>query len=201
MIAHPRRFFGAHTHAPPGGFLGLNMNAAELQALRRLLFFSVAEAARYLAADAQRPDGVEERTWNRWEAGKMPVPPNIAKVVVDMVEYRETVLQGLNARLIQQEANEAGFLHLPWCVDPGDWLHAMRQWRPHQSAQAAALAHWPRQLKLLELDAVVYHGWRRVLALRDGLENTQDNDAMRERWAADCGRAARRAEHTPPEVF
>ena len=45
---------------------------------RRLLFLTVLEAAKNVAKTAERPKGVSERAWNRWEAGESPIPQPVA---------------------------------------------------------------------------------------------------------------------------
>lgn len=120
------------------------MHAHELQALRRLLFLTPPEAARWLASDAERPNGVEERTWNRWEAGTKPVPPNIAAGVLALVQWRAEQLASLTAQLQQHQASAPGPYVLPWVNDPDDWPGRSRaHWRAHQSACAAVLAAAP----------------------------------------------------------
>lgn len=121
------------------------MNGPELQALRRLLFFTTAEAARRIAADDQRPDGVEERTWSRWESGQRPIPENIAGAVLALVRWRAAEL----ARL-RQELQRAvgGALVLPWPIEAEDWTRGRATWRPYQSAVAQLLAEAPDQVRL-----------------------------------------------------
>lgn len=114
------------------------MKAHELQALRRLLFLTTSEAARWLAADAERPRGVEERTWNRWEAGARPVPDNVAAAALDLVAWRAAQLARLTADM---QASAARPYPLPWVDDADDWPTRNRaHWRAHQSACAAVLA-------------------------------------------------------------
>ena len=121
------------------------MTGHELQALRRLLFFTPAEAARRIAADDQRPDGVEERTWNRWEAGQRPVPENIAAGMLALVKWRGTELARLRQEL---QRARSGALLLPWPAEVDDWTRGRLTWRPYQSAVAQLLAEAPDQVKL-----------------------------------------------------
>jgi hypothetical protein len=122
------------------------MTPIELQAFRRLLFLSAAEAARYVAADLERPHGVEERTWNRWEAGDRPVPANIASAVVALVRCRALMIDNLASALACRGSDAAP---LPWVADPDDWGRDRALWRAHQSACAAVLASAPPGTALL----------------------------------------------------
>lgn len=117
------------------------MHAHELQALRRLLFLTPPEAARWVAADAERPQGVEERTWNRWEAGTKPVPDNIARAVLALVAWRAQVVAEIRDAI---SADPRHALALPWVDDLDAWPDRNRaRWRAHQSACAHVLASMP----------------------------------------------------------
>ena len=156
------------------------MNAPELQALRRLLFFSVAEAARYLAVDDQRPAGVEERTWNRWEAGKGRVPANIAATVRQAVQYRASAIEALADQLAQLRASagQRKPLVLTWYAEVDDWPLAPVLWRPAQSALASCLADPQAEpVHLVAFDARAFNLWR----IDQGLVDTLD---VRASWAA-----------------
>lgn len=150
------------------------MNSAELQAMRRLLFFSAAEAARYLAADEERPQGVEERTWNRWEAGKLPVPSNVAATVLLAMQMRQAAIEewrravGLVGR---------GYVTAIWYAEGDDWPQARQLWRPDQSAKAAALAEHGDRVRLVLFDALAFQRWRAA-------EGVADTSETRGLWAA-----------------
>lgn len=115
------------------------MHAHQLAALRRLLHYSAAEAGRWVAAQPpERPHGVEERTWNRWEAGARPIPANIAARMLQLVAWRASELQRLRAL---EAAHPPGApLALTWYEDRDDWPGDGAHWRPYQSAVAALLA-------------------------------------------------------------
>ncbi len=171
------------------------MNAAELQALRRLLFFSVAEAARYVAADAQRPGGVEERTWNRWEAGKVPIPANVAQALYHLVAVRESRVQDLKAMIRLSKATELPLV-LPWYDDIEDWVHPRSLMRPIQSAHAAVASVESAMLRLVPFDGVAYARWARDRK-EPGFE--PQADIQREQWCREQLAAQEGA--SPPEVF
>nr|DAT67062.1 MAG TPA: protein of unknown function (DUF4447) [Caudoviricetes sp.] len=52
---------------------------------RRLLFLTVLEAAKNVAKTDERPDGVSERAWNRWEAGESTIPQPVADNLQQLV--------------------------------------------------------------------------------------------------------------------
>ena len=157
------------------------MQAPELQALRRLLFFSAAEAARHLAADEERPQGVEERTWNRWEAGKMPVPGNVADAVRQAVAYRSEVIETLTGELMAATLPPVTL----WYAEQDDWPGPAVLWRPHQAGTAAVVGDAPGRLRLVAFDARSYSLWRRD-------QGAADTPATRLAWAVAHG------EDTPP---
>ena len=120
------------------------MHAHELHALRRLLFLTPPEAARWVAADAERPRGVDERTWNRWEAGQRPAPDNIEDALRALVAWRADLVDSLTDHLHQHLASAHGPYVLPWVDDRDAWPGGnVARWRAHQSACAAVLAAAP----------------------------------------------------------
>jgi len=168
------------------------MQAIELQALRRLLGLSVAEAARWLAADAARPQGVEERTWNRWEAGARPVPDNVAAALLELVAWWCEHLAQLRAELASGPAAQP--LRVLWYAEPDDCppgppaLQRRQRWRPGQAAAAQLLAEAPAgAVQLVSFDPAAFARWRQPLGLAD-------DDAARAAWAA----AAAQGEGAPP---
>ena len=149
------------------------MQAPELQALRRLLFYSAPEAARWVARDAERPRGVEERTWNRWEAGKVQIPPNIGAAVLDLVAWRSRYRSTLLGQLATQPG---GTLRLIWYAEADDWPEARELWRPAQSVIASVLAESDR-VQLVAYDLRACQAWQRAHGRPDDLASRAD-------WAA-----------------
>lgn len=49
----------------------------QLKLLRLSLHLNTEKAAQYLAARPDRPDGVSETTWLRWENGKKEIPDDV----------------------------------------------------------------------------------------------------------------------------
>jgi hypothetical protein len=70
----------------------------ELAALRRLLFFSAAEAADFIGR-------VNEQAWHRWEEGSRPVPDDVAERILDLVAWRHAQIEAASARIADVPAN------------------------------------------------------------------------------------------------
>jgi Domain of unknown function (DUF1870) len=123
------------------------MHHVTLQLVRRLLHYSAEEAARWIPADeaAGRPDGVEVRTWHRWEAGRMAIPENVAQRIEQLVQWRQLAIDNLQAQV--NLAAPAARLWLRTYEAPEDWPGEPMLWRPAQAASAAVLAQlWPRDV-------------------------------------------------------
>ena len=73
------------------------MTPTTLQALRRLLFFSVPEAAEHIG-------GVTERAWRFWESGKWPIPADVIERINGMLAWRERALAEAERAMIDARA-------------------------------------------------------------------------------------------------
>lgn len=62
------------------------MNNRELQALRKLFFLSVTEAAEHIG-------GVSARSWQHWESGKYSVPDDVSKKMNDLANHRLNMIE------------------------------------------------------------------------------------------------------------
>ena len=146
------------------------MQNTELEALRRLLFFSPPEAAAFVG-------GVSEQAWRRWEAGARKVPDDVASRMSDLARWRAAAIEA-SARQISEAPPDAQ-LALVWYDTLDDWATLPNRepafWRPHQSVCAALLAKFPGRLRLVRFDALGYAGW---------LNGRQDSESMRGAWAA-----------------
>jgi len=149
--------------------------AAELEALRRLLFLSQAEAASIC--------GVADRTWRRWESGRVAVPEDALGIIRDLARWREDAIARM-LDMIEQAERAHGIpaerITLVWyrsaedfASAPGRGPDARILWRPHQSAVAAVAVS--EGARLVPFDAVAYRAW---------LAGRPDSDAMRAEWAA-----------------
>jgi len=153
------------------------MNNLELQALRRLLFFSVPEAALLVAASDERIDGVQERTWRRWEDGTLIVPANIAERMLALCSWRDQALDAVRGAISDASANHGELdLVMVWYESLDGWLTLNGRepvlWRPQCSvmAEAVAMGAW-----LVKFDSVSYAKW---------LGKQTDSEQMRGAWAS-----------------
>lgn len=99
------------------------MNPHELKAARKLLFFSTAEAARWIGQ-------VNVSTWHRWENGKVPIPADVEAEMLALIAFREQTIASLpnsNRALGSLESLDS------WISRGNHEKH----WRPYQSAVAA----------------------------------------------------------------
>lgn len=62
------------------------MNCYELQALRKLFMLDVSEAAELVGK-------VSARTWQYWEAGRSPVPADVAEEMLFWNSWRDDLLE------------------------------------------------------------------------------------------------------------
>jgi len=147
------------------------MTSRQLEALRKHLHFTVPEAARWVAASPERPRGVEERTWNRWESGKVAVPPNIAERICELVRWRDDQADSIWSSLWPL-LNASTPLSLIWYDYREDWPGDPAHWRPMQSAMAELLTLAVRDgnadsLRLVPFDSQAYHAWRLLAGHED----------------------------------
>lgn len=155
------------------------MNQTTMQALRRLLFFNVDQAARYLAASADRPDGVSARSWQMWEAGERPIPADVIAQISALCEWRSTAREAAGAQIAaarkaRGEQHEALPPALVYYTAIEDWLpREARLWRPHCAVMAEIAANY--DAVLVAFDPPAYAEW--LGARRDG-------EGLRAMWAA-----------------
>jgi len=146
------------------------MRNAELEALRRLLFFSPPEAAMLVG-------GVSEQAWRRWEAGTRKVPSDVAIRISELAQWREAAIES-SARQIGEAPPDAQ-LAIVWYDTLDDWATLPNRepafWRPQQSVCASLLAKFPSRLRLVRFDTPAYAAW---------LAGRQDSESMRGAWAA-----------------
>lgn len=91
------------------------MNKTELKLMRKLLFFSVAEAAEDIG-------GVSARAWQRWEKGDRPLPEDVAQKMCWYLEFYTACLDSYEEEVINQiESNGIAYIPLsPEESDGGD---------------------------------------------------------------------------------
>lgn len=162
------------------------MTPATLQALRRLLFFSVGEAAAWVAAGPERPDGVSERSWQFWERGERTIPADVIATLQRLCVWRRQALEEGESAIFHAErtaekaghgAAEFGGVALIWYPTVDDWLWPAGRpeimWRPQCSVVAELAAR--RGARLVEFDQGAYSHW---------LGRRKDAEMMRAAWAA-----------------
>lgn len=154
------------------------MTAAELQALRRLLFFTVPEAATLVAASDERPAGVSERAWQHWERGERPVPADVAERLRALADWRAAALHHATASI--DEAPEDAEVAQMWYATIEDWMTLPDReptlWRPQQSVVAALAGEFGEQVRLVPFDGPAYAAW---------LGQRRDSEPLRGAWAAE----------------
>ncbi|WP_437884630.1 Aca2/YdiL-like domain-containing protein [Pseudomonas sp. LRF_L74] len=108
------------------------MNNLELQAARKLLMMDVSEAAAEIGK-------VSPRTWQYWEAGRSPVPTDVALEVEAMLEVRLERMRAIDDQLAQLAEGET--LKLPYHTSfetyaAADTAASKTLWRIDQSIAA-----------------------------------------------------------------
>jgi hypothetical protein len=146
------------------------MRSAELEALRRLLFFSAPEAARLVG-------GVSERAWQYWERGRRRIPRRVAETTLRLVQWRSrTIAAQIDA---MERGPGAAPVSLVWYETEDDWMTLPGReavlWRPHCSAVAELYATRPESIRLRVFDAEAYSQW---------LAGRADSEQMRAAWAS-----------------
>ena len=56
--------------------------------IRKSLFYSVAEASKFIGANEFSPSGCSVKIWNKWEAGTVRVPLDISEKIVKVLGWR-----------------------------------------------------------------------------------------------------------------
>ena len=147
------------------------MTATELQALRRLLFFTQQEAASMVS-------GTSHRAWQHWEDGKRAVPVDVVERMRELADWREraidAMLDAIQDNIDAHDGQKPESIPLVWYLQMQDWLGEPVMWRPHQSACAAMLALNDR-VRLVPFDSAAYAAW---------LGKRADSSPHRAAWAA-----------------
>jgi hypothetical protein len=142
------------------------MTPATLQALRRLLFYSVPEAATLIGS-------VTERSWRFWEEDQRTIPPDVIERIGQLVAWREQELASTR-HTFQAHPN----VPLLWYVSAEDWLtlpgRELILWRPYCSVIAQLCAEGAI---VMAFNALSYAEW---------LNGRKDSDALRSQWVGEC---------------
>ncbi len=142
------------------------MTSIELEALRRLLFFSVPEAAKWIAQE-------DEVEWRRWEADTRAVPSRIAVQMSQLSVWRQQAIAAIDAQV--RDTKGVDSLALVWYQRPTDILGDVIFFRPQQSVCAHAKALYGVHISLVQFDHQEYRDW---------LDGREDSNIERAQWAA-----------------
>lgn len=152
------------------------MTPATLQALRRLLFFSVDEAALLIG-------GVSARSWQYWERGERAIPDDVIETLRRLCLWRAQAIATADAAMADMQASHGAQAEtvLMWHQTLDDWATLPGRepllWRPHCSVVAEIAAR--HDARLVTFDGMAYRAW---------LENREDSEALRSAWAAAQGK-------------
>lgn len=141
----------------------MTFSSADLQALRRLMFYSVEDAARFLASSPDRPEGVEPRSWQAWERGRR-IPQDVQSSLSAAMAYRASVIERytrwLGGLAPMQPVGLAWFSTIEdWCVTAkGMPDRAPGNWRPFCSALADLRVRHPN-VRLVAFDSPSFYAW------------------------------------------
>lgn len=148
------------------------MTPSTLQALRRLLFFSVPEAALLVGQ-------VTERSWRLWETGERTIPQDVQDSIRGLCQWRALALATAEKQIAALKASHgaAASVALLWYQSLDDWAslpgREPAQWRPQCSVVAELAAR--HGARMVAFDGPAYAQW---------LGQRKDGEGMRASWAA-----------------
>lgn len=146
------------------------MKSVELEALRRLLFFSPPEAATLVSQTS-------EQAWRRWESGARGVPADVAARVRALADWRQRAIDAAVRQIVA--APDGAAIGLLWYSSLDDWASLPGRepqfWRPQQSVIAALVAEFSSRVNLVVFDGPRYSAW---------LNGRIDSEAMRASWVS-----------------
>jgi hypothetical protein len=146
------------------------MSPQELEAFRRGLFFSVAEAAFYLA------DGVSEQAWRRWETGKRTIPKDVEKRMFELSAWQNKTIAAIHQQMLVEKKDVYALI---WYDSIDDWnslpeLPAPIFWRPYQSIVCRLYLADPVSIRLITFNSSVFYQW---------LNGRTHSEILRTAWA------------------
>ena len=152
------------------------MNPTTLQAIRRLLFFTCAEAAQWIAVPP-----VSEELWCRWEDGSATPPEAVTQRLQELNDWRSTALAATSDNIRQQIREKGGVpeaIIILWYQRLEDWTSLPHReavmWRIQQSVCAALLGMF-NTLKPIPFDAEEYCRWS---------NGREDSESLRAEWVS-----------------
>ena len=157
------------------------MTPTMLKGLRRLFFFTVPEAARFITTSHDAPQGTSEQRWQEWENGGSPIPESLISRMKELNEWRSLALDATadNIRIQMREKGGAPkAIFVIWYDTLDDWMTLPKRdpvmWRLQQSVCAALLGTFDT-VKLVRFDMANYQNW---------LSGREDSEALRAEWAS-----------------
>lgn len=147
------------------------MTPATLQALRRLFFFSVEEAALLIGC-------VSPRSWHYWERGERNIPADVIATVERLCLWRAQALAAAEASIADVQARQGpqSEMVLVWYQTLDEWATLPGRepllWRPQCSVVAELTAR--HGARLIAFDGRSYAEW---------LGKRKDNESLRGAWA------------------
>ena len=138
------------------------MTPTMLKGLRRLFFFTVPEAARFITTSHDTPQGTSEQRWREWENGESPIPESLIVRMKELNEWRSLALDATadNIRIQMREKGGAPkAIFVIWYDTLDDWMTLPKRdpvmWRLQQSVCAALLGTFDT-VKLVRFDMANY---------------------------------------------
>ncbi|WP_299011325.1 DUF1870 family protein [uncultured Shewanella sp.] len=124
----------------------LSLNSFELQAVRKLLYLDVSEAAEHIGK-------VSNRSWQYWEAGRTLVPSDVEIKMYELAQWRSMLIKLTLAELVTTK-DKSSKITLKWYHNFDAWEAIFPNknkvlWRLHQSVCAYLFEENER----VELDA------------------------------------------------
>jgi len=153
------------------------MDGLTLHAFRRIMFFSVEEAALYVGK-------VSPEAWRMYENGEAAVPEETMELVAHLLRWYEDTYSGMLGS-IETHSHVA----MTWYATIEDWLEQpgnrkvreifslgciKAMWRPCQAVVARIAADFFGKVALVKFDLDLYSRW---------LDGRKDNTEMRGLWA------------------
>ena len=155
------------THTINSELTPFRMPQLELQAVRRVLFFSAHEAAVMIGM-------VDEKTWLGWENGDQPIPEQVAMRIGALLDWRKAHLAQARKSM---GINATQHVRALWYESMDDWCsleeHDPIAWRPEQSINATLLEEFPSRIELIAFDMRKYAAW---------IKGRKDSMHLRAQW-------------------
>lgn len=111
------------------------MNALELQALRRIFDMTIEECTIYITQDNN------SATWQRWEAGDIPISPEIIARLKEMKARRQRRINAIVDKINNRIGNNTMRYFLIYLLSVHLYRGDFIEWKIYQSVAAELFAH------------------------------------------------------------